>query len=119
MTMETLRRVMDSALLPVFAIDEDGCYVFQNRAAEDLLGYDQTEIRSKHLTDLVAAPPAWVLSGFAGIKREGHGAGRILYRLKNGGFLETDVNVFVQTLDDGTSVTVSIGHPVPQETRGQ
>ncbi len=115
--MDALRRVMDKSSLAVFALDEDGYYLYENDAAERLLGYERAEISRKHLTDLIAVDPNWVRSGFARLKLEGHWSGRVLYRLKNGGLLTGAVNAFMHTLADGTEVDVALVHPVHQPAR--
>ena len=111
--MEALRRVMDLAPAPVFVLNEDGYYVYENEAAEALLGYDQADVTQKHLTDVRAADPDWVRSGFARLILRGYKRGRVVYRRKDGGLLKADVNAFMHTLSDGSRVDVALVHPIP------
>jgi len=111
--MQNLTSVMDEAPLPVFAVNEDGYYVYANQAAADFVGYDRTDITGKHLTDLVADDTRFVMASFAQLTHRGHISGCVRYKRRDGSLRDADVNVFRQTLADGTRVFVSLGHPLP------
>jgi PAS domain S-box-containing protein len=114
MTLIALQRVFDATATPVFVRDAEAYIIYHNKAAAELLGYSQAELAQKHITDLFAADPRLVLSGLEQVKKQGHWSGRVLYRLKNGGLLKADVNVFARILSDGTWVNVSFVHGLPE-----
>jgi diguanylate cyclase (GGDEF)-like protein/PAS domain S-box-containing protein len=47
--MERLANIVDAAPLPVFALDEDACYVYENEAGRAFLGYEPAELLGKNL----------------------------------------------------------------------
>jgi len=108
---------MDTMSLPVFALDPDAYYVYENERALDLLGYDLEAIREKRITDLIEYDPVLLLSGFEGLRHRGYFSGGVRYRHRNGDFVDADVNTFRQTLTDGRTVFVSLVHPLAAARR--
>jgi PAS domain S-box-containing protein len=107
---------MDVAPVAVLALNEEGRYIYANRAAEALLGYDSIQITSRHVTDLVEADPEWLRSGLARLQARGFWSGRILYQHGDGGRVKADVNAFVQAFRNGRPVLVALLHPVPLDS---
>jgi DNA-binding CsgD family transcriptional regulator len=110
--MNELARVMDTVALPVFALDADAYYVYENEQAQDFLGYDPMAITEKHITDLIVYDPALLIAAFDSLKRRGYFSGSVLYRHRNSSLVEANVNTFRQTLGDGTTVFVALAHPL-------
>ena len=111
--MQVLASVMDAAPLPVFALDEDACYVYENEAGRAFLGYGPAELAGKHVTDLIAYDPALLMAAFEDLKRKGYFSGGVQYRHRDGGLRDADVNTFSHTISDGARVFVALVHPVP------
>ena len=109
--MLELASIMKTVGVPVFALDVDAYYVYENELAQDFLGYDPEVISEKHITDLIVYEPSLLMAGFEGLKRRGYFSGRVRYKHRNGSLLEADVNTFRQTLTDGTTVFVALVHP--------
>jgi DNA-binding CsgD family transcriptional regulator len=107
---------MDSVTFPVFVLDENAIYLYQNAAAAEALKYRQDEIEGRELTELLDAEPGWVLAGFEQLKFTGHFSGPVLYRIKGGGRYRGDANVFMRTLPSGSKVAVSMVQPVSYGT---
>ena len=63
--MNELASVMDTVALPVFALDADAYYVYENEQAQDFLGYDPMAITEKHITDLIVYDPELLIAAFA------------------------------------------------------
>lgn len=110
--MNQLASVMDPVSLPVFALDADAYYMYENELAQDLLGYDPVAITEKRITDLIEYDPVLLLSGFEGLRQRGYFSGGVRYRHRNGNLVDADVNTFRQTLTDGRTVFVSLVHPL-------
>ena len=110
--MLELASVMNTVTVPVFALDVDAYYVYENELAQDYLGYDPVVISEKHITDLIVYEPALLMAGFQGLKRRGYFSGRVRYKHRNGSLVDADVNTFRHTLADGTTVFVSLVHPL-------
>jgi PAS domain S-box-containing protein len=110
--MNELASVLNTMALPVFALDADGYYVYENEPARDFLGYDPTDIADRHITDLIVYDPVLLMAGFEGLKRKGYFSGGVRYRHRNGSLVDADVNTFRQTLRDGTSLFVALVHPL-------
>jgi PAS domain S-box-containing protein len=110
--MLELASIMNSVAVPVFALDVDAHYVYENELAQDFLGYDAGVISDKHLTDLVFYDPVLLMAGFQGLKRRGYFSGRVRYKHRNGSLVDADVNTFRKTLADGSTVFVSLVHPL-------
>jgi PAS domain S-box-containing protein len=102
---------MDCAPVAVLAAAEDGFYVYGNRAAEALLGYDADQLRRRRLADLHEADPAWFEAEFDRLKREQAWSGRLLLRRRRGGVVKVAVNAFVSTLPDGSATYVCLSRP--------
>jgi len=103
---------MDAAPLPVFALDEDACYIYENDAGRVFLGYEPAEIASKHITDLIVYDASSLMAGFEDLKHKGYFTGGVRYRHSDGGLRDADVNTFAHTLTDGTKIYVALVHPV-------
>ena len=110
--MNELASVMDTVSLPVFALDADAYYVYENELAQDFLGYDPVAITEKRITDLIVYDPVLLLSGFEGLRQRGYFSGGVRYRHRNSSLVDADVNTFRQTLADGTTVFVALVHPL-------
>jgi PAS domain S-box-containing protein len=102
---------MDSAPVAVLAAGEDGYYVYGNRAAEALLGYDADQLRRTQVADLHEADPAWFEAEFDRFRREQAWSGRVLLRRRRGGAVKVAVNAFVCSLPDGSPEYVCLSHP--------
>jgi PAS domain S-box-containing protein len=107
MTLERLQGALDVTLTPAFLRNSEGYIIYQNRPAETLLGYDQTEIAQKQLADLYAHDPQVISSTLEDLEQLGHWSGRVRYRTKNGGQVQAEISVFLRTLLDGTSVRMT------------
>jgi PAS domain-containing protein len=114
MIMAPLQQVFDATTTPVLVRDEDGYYIYANAAAQAFLGYDQVEFDQKQLTDLVSADPKLLYQGLQFLRRYGHWSGRTLYRAKSGALLKADINIFTRTTPDGTTLDVTLIHPLPR-----
>src|SRR5688572_28871036 len=109
--MLELASFMNTVAVPVFALDVDAYYVYENELAQDFLGYAPGVISEKHITDLIVYDPVLLMAGFQGLKRRGYFSGRVRYKHRNGSLVDADVNTFRQTLADGTTVFVALVHP--------
>jgi DNA-binding CsgD family transcriptional regulator len=103
---------MDTVSLPVFALDADAYYVYENALGQDFLGYDPVAITEKRITDLIQYDPMLLLSGFEGLRHRGYFSGRVRYRRRNGDLVDAEVNTFRQNLKDGRTVFVALVHPL-------
>jgi PAS domain S-box-containing protein len=110
--MQRLASSMDAAPLPVFALDEDACYIYENEAGRVFLGYEPAEIAGKHVTDLIVYDPSLLMVGFADLKHRGYFSGGVRYRHRDGELCDADVNTFAYTLTSGARVFVALVHPV-------
>ena len=110
--MQKLASSMDAAPLPVFALDEDACYIYENEAGRIFLGYEPAEMAGKHITDLIVYDPGLLMAGFEDLKHKGYFSGGVRYRHRDGGLRDADVNTFGHTLTNSTSVFVALVHPV-------
>jgi PAS domain S-box-containing protein len=105
------RAVMDSAPVAVLAAGEDGYYIYGNRTAQNLLGYDMDQLRRTLVADLLEADPQWFEQEFDRFKREQAWSGRLLLRRRSGGVVKVAVNAFVASLPDGGVEYVGLSHP--------
>jgi len=110
--MNELASVMHMMGLPVFALDADGYYVYENELAQDFLGYEPADIAGRHITDLIVFDPPLLMAGFDGLRRRGYFCGGVRYRHRNGSLVDADVNTFRRTCSDGTPVFVALVHPL-------
>ena len=110
--MLNLMNVMDVVPFPVFAADEDMCYIYENQAAECFLGYGRAEIIGMRLIDLIVYDPRLTLEYFESTRRTGHSSGSVRYRHRDGSTRDADVNAFTHTLSDQTTVLVALVHPL-------
>ena len=108
---------MDAAPVAVLAAAEDGSYIYENQAAELLLGYDPIQLCSMYMTDLVQADPQWLLAGLDCLKRRHVWSGRVPYRPRLGGIINVTVNAFLDTCPDDAAKYVALLHPLSQDSR--
>ena len=101
---------MDSAPLPVIAVDYDGLFVYENKVAEDFVGFDRAELTGKHLSDLLIDETQSLMADFERLKRTEYLSHGIQYKHRNGAFLDANVNIFGLTFADGARVFVSLVH---------
>jgi PAS domain S-box-containing protein len=106
------RAVMDAAQVAVMAAAENGFYVYGNRAAKALLGYDTDQLRCRHLADLHVAERALFEAEFDRLKRERAWSGRVMLRRSGGEVVRVAVNAFVSSLPDGSETYVCLTRPV-------
>jgi PAS domain S-box-containing protein len=111
--MQRLASIMDAAPGPVFVLNEDASYIYENEPGRIFLGYEPAEIAGKSITDLIVYDPRLLLAGFEDLKEKGYFSGAVRYRHRDGSPRDADVNTFGHTLDDGTRVFVALAHPVP------
>jgi len=110
LNLSELASVMDSAPMPVFALDYDGLFVYENKVAEDFVGYDRSEVTGQHLRDLLIDDADSLMEDFERLKRTGHLSHSIRYQHRNGAPQDANVNNFRLTFADGTNVFVSLVH---------
>jgi PAS domain S-box-containing protein len=91
---DAFRGVMDGAAVAVLAADEDGNYVYANRAAQLLLGYGEDELYELNIVDLVQADPEWLASQYATLKQLGAWSGRLALRHRSGEPVQVTTNCF-------------------------
>jgi PAS domain S-box-containing protein len=102
---------MGAALVPVFVKDGDGYYIFANRAAELLLGYDPGQIGGKHISDLVESDPEWLEAEFQRFKTQRIWNGLLVFRHRLGDRVQAAVNAFMSTLEGGAALYTGLAHP--------
>ena len=110
MNLSEVASVMDSASLPVFAFDHDGLFVYENEAAEDLIGYDPAEITGKHLSELFIDEAKSLMRDFERLKCKEYLSRGVQFKHRNGTFLDATVNEFGLPFADGTRVFMSFVH---------
>jgi PAS domain S-box-containing protein len=115
--MHRLASVMDAAPGPVFVLDEDASYIYENEPGRIFLGYEPAEIAGKTITDLIVYDPRLLIAGFADLGQKGYFSGGVCYRHRDGSLRNADVNTFSHTLNDETRVFVALVHPVPEVRR--
>jgi len=101
---------VDGAPLPVYAVNQDAFYVYENEAVRRFLGY---ELIGRQLTDVLAHDPRLVMASFERLKPRGYLSGRARYRHRDGSPRNADVNIFMQNAANETMIFVSLLHPLP------
>ena len=56
----SLRSILDRSSVAIVAVSPDGHFAYGNDTTEQLLGYDERELTSHHLTDVLNADPEWI-----------------------------------------------------------
>ena len=115
-TLSDLKVIFDALRTPVFLRNQEGYFIYENRAAQAFLGYDQTELIQKHVNDLLAVEPQLIAPALEQFAERGYWRGRVPYRLKNGGLVQADISVFMRTLSDGTQLSVTFVGAMPEKT---
>jgi len=110
LSLSEVARVMDSAPLPVFALDHGGRFVYGNKVAEDFVGYDSAEVTGKFLSDLLVGETQSLMAGFERLKFTEYLSQGVQYKHRNGAFLDANVNNFGLTFADGARVFMSLVH---------
>jgi PAS domain S-box-containing protein len=99
---EKFRSIMENSADAIFITNQNGKYVYSNKAASDLLGYSTTEIESKTFADL--SPKDKIEEYFEIFKQILTQRSKVLTEIellkKDGTFLSTDLSAVL--LPDGT-----------------
>jgi PAS domain S-box-containing protein len=104
--------VMSAASVPVLVKNGDGYYIFANRAAEALLGYDHGQIGGLHVSELIDSDPEWLNTEFERFKAERVWNGFLVFRHREGRVVQAAVNAFGATLTNGLVAYTAFPHPV-------
>jgi PAS domain S-box-containing protein len=104
--------VLDYASAAALAVDEAGQYIYANRAAEDLLGYERLQLSQRHMLDLLDVGPEWYETEFAQFVEQKAWSGNVVLRHATGTRLQTRINAFVGTHRDAGPIYVAFVHPV-------
>ena len=92
---------MDNSADAIFITNQEGKYVYINKAVSAMLGYTLEEMKSKTIADI--SPPNKIAEYFAFFKHilnEGKGFAEIEFLHKDGNYISTDLNAV--KLPDGT-----------------
>jgi PAS domain S-box-containing protein len=103
---------MGAATVPVLVKNGSGYYLFANRAAEALLGYDPGQIGGKHFLELVYNDPDWVAVEWERFKAQRVWNGSLIMRHKGGDRLRVGLNAFASTLRGHTATYTALVHPL-------
>lgn len=93
--------IMENSADAIFLTNQQGKYIYTNKAATDLLGYTTEEMKSKTIADI--SPPNRIeeyFKFFSKIMDEGKGYTEIELLKKDGNYISTDLNAVL--LPDGT-----------------
>jgi PAS domain S-box-containing protein len=103
---------MGAATVPVLVKDGSGYFLFANRAAEDLLGYDPGEIGGKHFLELVYNDPDWIAVEWERLKAQQVWNGSLVMRRRGGDRLPVGLNAFASALRGRAATYTALVHPV-------
>jgi PAS domain S-box-containing protein len=109
------RNVADSAQVPAALKSGDGCFIYSNRAARDLLGYSEDEFAGLMVTQLCPADPILIMRALDRLIRERVWSTEVPMRCKDGGLVQVVCQAFAHTDADGCVLYGCVFSPVREE----
>lgn len=106
-----LRSIFGPASVPVLIKNDSGFYLFANRAAETLLGYEPGQVIGKHIFDITRDDPEWLGAEFKRFQDQGVWTGNLSLIRIDGDLVRVAVNGFASSAPDGTTYT-ALARPI-------
>jgi PAS domain S-box-containing protein len=111
------RRVVEGAQIPAVLKHGDGCYIYANTAAAQLLGYSADEFNGLMITELCPSDPVLIMRALDELKLERVWSAEVPMRQKSGRLVRVVCQAFAHTDDDGSVVYGCVFSPVREEER--
>jgi PAS domain S-box-containing protein len=102
--------ILETSPVAVVAVDSQGQYIYGNRSAEDLVGYERRDLYQHHMLDLLQVGPEWYQSEFQRFVQEQAWSGNASIRAADGAPLQTRINAFVGSTVSGDQTYVAFLH---------
>ncbi|HEX5140405.1 MAG TPA: PAS domain S-box protein [Dehalococcoidia bacterium] len=110
----SLLKLMDAATIAVVAVTTDGRFAYSNEAAEEALGYSQTDLPDRYLQDILDAKPDWIADQLATIHVERNWVGNVRFRHRNGSSIPFAINAFPAAQPADGPAYIGLMHPLDE-----
>ena len=100
-----LRSILGPASVPVLIKNDSGVYLYANRAAETLLGYEPGQVIGKHMLELLRDDPEWLGTVFRRFQTQRFWAGNLSFARLDGEIVILAINGFASSGVNGVMYT--------------
>jgi len=111
----SLRSILDRSSVAIVAVSPDGNFAYGNDTSEQLLGYDERELTSHHLTDVLNADPEWINEQLATLGQGEPWSGHVSFRRRQGDSVAFAVNAFSTGTPEGPAYIGLLHTPLPED----
>ena len=111
----SLMSILDASSLAIVAVSPDGHFAYGNDTTEQMLGYDERELTSYHLTDVLNAEPGWINEQLATLGQGEPWSGHVSFRRRRGDSVAFAVNAFATGTSEGPAYIGLLHTPLPED----
>ena len=115
----SLMSILDASSLAIVAFTPDGHFAYGNDTTEELLGYDERELTSHHLNDLLNARPDWINEQLATLAQGSPWSGYVSLRRRTGDSVAFAVNAFPTDTAQGPAYIGLLHTLVPGDVKSK